>query len=251
MSTRGYQYGFSLQHREVFDFESRKRKAETALEVLRDVLGDQLGTSNLLNVGASSGAMDATFAEYFGKVVGIDIDEHAIEFANKTYRRENLLFQIGDALNIPFAESMFDVVVCSQIHEHVADQARLFDEIHRVLRPGGVCYFAATNRWVLVEPHYRLWFLSWLPRRIADFYLRLRGRGNHYYERMVGLSELRRLTARFCVIDYTGRILSDPSRYAIDYMVRAGSIKQRISSVVARYLPAICPGYIWILYKKD
>lgn len=250
MATRGYQYDFSLQHREVFDIESRTLKATTALAVLRYVLGAAIEQATLLNVGASSGAMDAVFAESFQRVFGIDIDSHAIDHAQRTFVRENLTFQVGDALDIPFEDASMDVVVCSQIHEHVQDQDKLFDEIRRVLRPNGVCYFAATNRWVLMEPHYRMLFLSWLPRRFADVYLRIRGRGDQYYERMVGLRELRRLTSKFSVTDFTCRMLADPAAYAIEYMVRPGSIKQRVSLVMAKLLPSLSPGYIWILQKS-
>jgi ubiquinone/menaquinone biosynthesis C-methylase UbiE len=250
MEQSEYQHGFSLQHPEVFDVESRTHKARAALAVLRDALGERLNVLNLLNVGASSGAMDDVFASAFESVVGIDIDETAIEHAQRHYTRENLHFLVADALNVPYPAASFDVVVCSQIYEHVPDQPALFREIHRVLKPGGACYFAATNRLVLVEPHYRLWFLSWLPRPLADGYLRLRGRADRYYERMHTLPTLRRLTAAFEVVDYTERMLADPHAYAIDYLVRPGSWKQAISRFIAGRLTWMCPGYIWILRKR-
>ena len=246
---REYQHGFSLQHPEVFDAESRTRKAQAALAVFREIFGERLGTLDLLNVGASSGAMDVVFAEAFASVVGIDIDDNAIGYAQQKHVRGNLRFLVADALNIPFPAYSFDAVVCSQIYEHVPDQPKLFEEIYRVLRPGGVCYFAATNRLVPVEPHYRLWFLSWLPRSLADRYLYVRGRGDHYYERMHGLAELRRLTSAFRTVDYTERMLADPAAYAIEHLVRAGTMKQKISRFIARNLTWICPGYIWILHK--
>lgn len=49
-----------------------------------------------------------------------------------------------------------------------------------MLRPGGIGYLAVPNRWQLVEPHYRLAFLSWLPPAWRSPYLRLRHRGAHY-----------------------------------------------------------------------
>ena len=174
---------------------------------------------------------------------------NAIHYAQQQYVRENLRFLVADALDIPFPACAFDVVVCSQIYEHVPDQPKLFEEIRRVLRPGGVCYFAATNRLVLVEPHYRLWFLSWLPRNLADRYLRLRGRGKHYYERMHGLAELRRLTSAFRTVDFTERMLADPVKYAIEHLVRPGTMKQKISCFIARRVLWACPGYIWVLHK--
>ena len=251
MREREYQHGFSLQHPEVFDVESRTRKANAALAVLRDVFGPRLDTLRLLNVGASSGAMDATFAPAFAEVVGIDIDAHAIQHAQANYQRDNLRFIVADALAIPFPDASFDVVVCSQIYEHVPDQPALFREIRRVLRAGGVCYFAATSRLVVIEPHYRLPFLSWLPAPFADFYLRVLGRGDSYYERMHALPALRRLTSAFSIDNYTVRMLDDPERFAIADMVPPGSLKQKISRFIAAKMPLICPGYIWILHKDE
>lgn len=247
-----YQHGFSLQNPEVFDAASRERKARTALAVLADACGgEDFKQQRLLNVGASSGAMDAVFAEAFGEVAGIDIDDNAIAFARKTYVKDNLTFQVGDAMNIPFPACSFDVVICAQVYEHVPDQPRLFTEILRVLKPGGVCYFAITNRFVVIEPHYRLPFLSWLPRPLSNIYLRLLGRGNRYYERMHGPRELRRLTAAFRIVDYTEAMLADPRRYAIDYMLGPDSLTQQLAILLARWSPWIMPGYIWVLHKED
>lgn len=245
-----YQRDFSSLHESMFDVTGRQRKAQTALCVLRDVLGADVARSRLLNVGSSSGIMDAVFATAFGEVIGIDIDEGAVAHARENFRRDNLRFELGDGLDIPFPEASFDVLVCSQVYEHVPDQPRLMAELERVLRPGGVCYFAATNRFIVMEPHFRLPLLSWLPPRLADAYMRMTGKGRRYYERMRSYRGLRRLVARFDVIDYTAVVLEDPESYAFDYLVRPGSLTQSVSSFVARRLPWICPGYLWVLRKR-
>jgi len=245
-----YQKDFSSLHESMFDVEMRRRKALTALCVLRNVLGAEVARSRLLNVGSSSGIMDAEFATEFGEVVGIDIDEGAVAHARNNFQRPNLRFELGDGLNIPFPEASFDALVCSQVYEHVPDQERLMAELERVLKPGGVCYFAATNRFILIEPHFRLPLLSWLPPTLADFYVRITGKGSRYYERMRSYPHLRRLVARFDVVDYTATVIGDPRAYAFDYLVRPGSLMQAVSGFVARRLPWICPGYLWILRKR-
>lgn len=244
-----YQKGFSSLHESMFDVDSRRRKARTALRVLRHVLGEQVARSRLLNVGSSSGIMDAEFAGAFHEVVGIDIDEAAIEHARRTFRLPNLRFELGDALSIPFPDASFDVLVCSQVYEHVPDQPRLMRELERVLKPGGICYFAATNRFILMEPHFRLPLLSWLPPRLADVYLRLSGRGSHYYERMRSYRDLKKLVGRFEVTDYTATVIGDPDAYDFAYMVRPGSLMQRVSRFVASRMSWLCPGYLWVLRK--
>jgi hypothetical protein len=45
----------------------------------------------------------------------------------------------------------------------LVDQRHHLSEVRRVMNPTGIGYIAVPNRWMLVEPHYRLAFLSWLP----------------------------------------------------------------------------------------
>ncbi|HJT93305.1 MAG TPA: hypothetical protein VJ777_15440, partial [Mycobacterium sp.] len=44
----------------------------------------------------------------------------------------------------------------------------------------GVAYLATPNKWTVIEPHFKLPGLSWLPKRLADRYVRLAGRGERY-----------------------------------------------------------------------
>ena len=67
--------------------------------------------------------------------------------------------------------------------EHVGDlqaQQHHVTEIRRVLDSGGLAYLAAPNKWGLMEPHFRLPLRSWLPRGLADTYVRAMGKGSHY-----------------------------------------------------------------------
>ncbi|MGC2169241.1 MAG: class I SAM-dependent methyltransferase [Acidimicrobiales bacterium] len=43
----------------------------------------------------------------------------------------------GDALALPFADSSFDRVICSEVLEHIPDDLGAMRELTRVLRPGG------------------------------------------------------------------------------------------------------------------
>ena len=64
--------------------------------------------------------------------------------------------------------------------EHVGDESAQLHhlaELRRVLSKAGIGYLAVPNRWMVVEPHYRIAFLSWLPRGWRSPYLRLLGKG--------------------------------------------------------------------------
>lgn len=246
---RGYQHRYSTTGRSLYDVEARERKARTMVAVLEECLHSPLGALALLNVGASTGIMDNYLADHFKSVTGIDIDDTAIAHANRTYRKDNLRFQVADALELPFADGRFDVVVCSQVYEHVPDAGRMFDEIFRVLAPGGVCYLTANNRLMLMEPHYRLPLLSVMPRWCAHRYLRLTGKGSYYYERHASWWGLTSLTRKFERIDYSLKIARDPQRYHVEYMIQAGGVKAAAARFVLRYMPWASPAYIWVLQK--
>lgn len=51
-------------------------------------------------------------------------------------------FVRGDAYRLPFPDGRFDVVICSEVLEHLDDYGRALSEIRRVLKPGGL--FAPT-----------------------------------------------------------------------------------------------------------
>jgi 2-polyprenyl-6-hydroxyphenyl methylase/3-demethylubiquinone-9 3-methyltransferase len=71
------------------------------------------------------------------KSCGVDISETAIAYARQSfpaYRWKAI--RAGSPL--PFADGSFDVVVSSEVIEHVFDVDGYLREIHRVLKPGGV-----------------------------------------------------------------------------------------------------------------
>jgi SAM-dependent methyltransferase len=70
-------------------------------------------------------------------------------------------FMQGDGSRLPFADSSFDRVVCTEVFEHVSHDRDVMAELVRVLRPGGVIAVSVPDElserllWRL-SPHYRL-----------------------------------------------------------------------------------------------
>lgn len=62
---------------------------------------------------------------------------------------------------------------------------------------------------------------------------------------------LKKLVHQFEIIDYTKPILCDPAKYEADYMIKPGSVKQRIAAFLAKYVMWLVPGYIWLLKKPN
>ena len=238
----------------MFDETGRLQKARKTVAVILDALrtaGLDPRRARVLDIGCSTGILTRHYAEFFGHVVGVDIDDGAVEWAQKNRAADNIDYRVGDSMELPFSAAEFDVVTCTHIYEHVPDAQRMLDEIFRVLKPGGVCYFAAENRIRLWDGHYDLPLLTVLPKTLGDWYVRLMGKGEGRYETHATLRGLRRMARRFEIVDYTKPVVRDPARFEATDMVQAGSLKQRaaLATLAAAYWAF--PTYLWILRKPD
>lgn len=250
---RGYQHDFSAILPSMYDVRSRERKAATMVAVLKDFYEDShtLADLSVLDVGASTGIIDHYLAGHLGRVVGVDIDSSALLFARREYACQNLDFVAGDAMKLPFADRVFDIVICSQVYEHVPDAQRMLDEIYRVLKPSGICYFSAGNRLNVMEPHYKLPLLSVIPKPLAHLYMRLAGKGKFYYEEHATYWQLKQMTKNFIRHDYTVRMVRNPHAFGMGYMLNPQSLAGKLAILCAEHFYWAFPNYIWLLQKPE
>lgn len=60
----------------------------------------------------------------------------------------------GDAMVLPFADEVFDWIVCTEVLEHIPHPQHALAEFHRVLKPGGQAYITTPLSWGLhYVPH--------------------------------------------------------------------------------------------------
>src|SRR5258708_4206590 len=119
-------------------------------------------------------------------------------------------------MKLTFKDNLFDVVICTHVYEHVPSPKKLFNEIYRVLKPGGVCYLAAQNKLWPLEAHHNLLFLSYLPKQLADFYIRIFTKKKEYYEHPMTYWQLHEALKKFTIHEYTSKILLNPKRFGYD-----------------------------------
>ncbi len=246
------QNAFSQLHsKEVFNIKKRRQKAKKIFSVLNEYFKERPGNLSVLDLGCSAGMISDYLSQKFGRVTGIDNDHRAIDYAAHNFKHSNLEFYSRDAINTGFPEGSFDIVICNHIYEHTADPRRMMAEIKRVLKPEGVCYFAAENRLNIVEAHYKLPFLSFMPKPLAHLYLNLAGKGEFYEENLFTYWRLKKLVNifDFKIIDYTFKIINQPRRYSAEEMISPGSFKQKILREIIKSAYWLCPTYIWLLKK--
>jgi len=85
-----------------------------------------------------------------GEVIGVDITPKMLELAEKKMKDRDLpkpvKFMIGDALDLEYYEGSFDVVTSGYMLRNVTDIQKSIDEMHRVLRSGGVAVVAELSK---------------------------------------------------------------------------------------------------------
>ena len=244
---RAEQLAYSEIMAKMLDEQARRQKAAKLIAVVRHALGvESLEGLRAVDVGCSAGFIADELALAGAETSGVDIDEPGLDKARARFG-ERVDFRLARGEDLPFDDASVDVVVLNHIYEHVVDPEAVVADIHRVLRPGGVLYLGIGHRFQVVEPHHRLPFLSWLPRGAADRYMRVTGRGEHYYERYYTPAGLRRLFAAFDVWDYTLPVLTDPQAFSAGDNVPAWAAK--VPAVAFRAALPLVPTYVWAAFK--
>jgi SAM-dependent methyltransferase len=229
----------------------RKTKASKVIQVCQDFLGKDLEKLVCLDIGSSNCTMSRVFASHFKQVVALDTDWVALKDAKENKKDENLFLVCGDATLLPIKDESVDVVICNQVYEHVENQLELVKEIHRVLKDDGFCYFGAGSKYVLIEGHYFLPFLSWLPLPLANLYLRLLGRKVKYDVKLLSYFKLRKLLKDFLIHDYTIKVIRNPKKFNATDIVKPNSSFTKLNSKLLEFLEPLIPVYIWVLTKRN
>ncbi|MCB0526996.1 MAG: class I SAM-dependent methyltransferase [Saprospiraceae bacterium] len=105
----------------------------------------EIKDKTMLEVGSGRGGGASYIARYLKpeQITGMDIANHAVEFAGKRHQSPNLRYVTGNAEAIPFGDESFDVVINVESSHAYGSVERFFSEVRRVLRPGG--YFLITD----------------------------------------------------------------------------------------------------------
>lgn len=117
----------------------------------------------LLDLGAGSGRVtQASFRGIAGRTAGVDPDPRVLDNPHLDEAK------VGSATFIPYPDAEFDVVIAANVLEHLAEPAKAFVEVARVLRPNGWFLVKTPNTWHYVTLVSRLtphWFHQWYNAR--------------------------------------------------------------------------------------
>jgi SAM-dependent methyltransferase len=105
------------------------------------------GGASVLDIGAAQGLFLTCCSRRGLRAVGIEPWPAARSAAEEIARRQGVEISIlpGVAERLPFSAGEFDLVHANSVIEHVADARAVFGEVHRVLKPGGLFWFATAS----------------------------------------------------------------------------------------------------------
>lgn len=154
-------------------------KVERSLKVLMQY---KKRGAKVLDYGCGIGFNIYYYSRVFPNIVGIDNDKSAVEIARKRLKElgcnKKILHYDGEKL--PFSNNTFDIVNVSDVWEHAENPRLMLKEIRRVIKQDGILYITNPNKLWPIETHYKLPFLSYLPYKVANLYVRTTGRAERY-----------------------------------------------------------------------
>lgn len=89
----------------------------------------------VLDVGAGTGRLSLGLAAAGAKITALDVSFEMLEVLKR--KNAQIVTVVGDAESLPFEDGAFDIITAAFLIVHLKDPAIFFNEVYRVLKPGG------------------------------------------------------------------------------------------------------------------
>ncbi|MDO8657208.1 MAG: class I SAM-dependent methyltransferase [Candidatus Levybacteria bacterium] len=133
-----------------------KKRLELVIRLLNESSNINKDNTKILDVGCAGGWFISSIFSHFpkGKYYGIDVYKDAIIHAKKIY--PHISFSCADGHDLPFQKETFDLVICTNVLEHVKSPERIMSEIKRVLTQSGLVIIGIDSENIFFKT---LWFI--------------------------------------------------------------------------------------------
>ena len=138
---------------------------------------------SVLDVGCGGGILAEPLARMGGMVTGIDVTEDLIKVAQLHAKDSGLTitYHHKSAETLADAGQKYDVVLCSEVIEHVPDPQALVTTLSQLVKPNGILFISTINR------TYKSYALAIVG---AEYILRWLPKGTHEWNKFLRPSEI-------------------------------------------------------------
>lgn len=161
---------------------------KNVINLLKQEFGS-LDNKIILDIGCGDGVLSYFLSKEGAKVYGIDYSDIAINFAKEKCKGMNINFVQGSAYDLDYEDNTFDIVVSSDVIEHLEDVSQYLSEIKRVISNEGVVVISTPVRYTefpLDKEHIIEWFPSEYKSVIEEYFKNNR----YFYSHSLSLQEL-------------------------------------------------------------
>jgi len=124
-----------------------------------------------LEVGFGAGIYLRALASHYAQVVGTDLNQSQLEYVRShTADLANLHVLADDITDSQLPVHSFDLVLCSEVLEHIPDPGRAIAGIRRIVAPGGLLIVSTPQRHSLMELACKLAFMPGVIRLVRRVY---------------------------------------------------------------------------------
>jgi 2-polyprenyl-3-methyl-5-hydroxy-6-metoxy-1,4-benzoquinol methylase len=126
--------------------------------------GEGLAAKKVLDLGCGDGVLTHKLVEQGAICYGIDLSDIAIKFATEKHKERNskAKFKCASVYETGFDDHFFDVVICSDVIEHLQEPERLLKEIDRILKVGGKAIISTPIKFT-EKPLDPMHVVEWFP----------------------------------------------------------------------------------------
>lgn len=121
-----------------------KVKADYLVDIAKAHFGS-IQDKDVLDIGCGVGNYHRLLRPHISKLSGIDVSAECVARARE--RNEGVVYKVYDGERLPYPDGSFDIAytICVLHHVPPANWARFVEEMHRVIRPGGLALIFEHN----------------------------------------------------------------------------------------------------------
>jgi len=166
-------------------------------ETLKKGYRKPLKKARVLDIGCWEGRMSIPIAPKFKSLHGVDIRRSPM------FKGKNVTFTKSSIFDyLKGCREKFDIIICSEVIEHIKDQRAFLQKIRKCLADDGIVFLSTNNKYWWKEGHYGLPFLTYLPKFLQKKYIKLFNRERKCGYDVTELFSYRRLKNLFIETGY-------------------------------------------------